>query len=104
MDTFIKEGLAIKDQLPLPRGLSLLNLNFDFDEYEVHMKNVLPPVVMGDNVDVQKGKLKLYSITRLNGFLDDTKGQSKISIASFLPHYNLFLIFSTAALKCHYES
>ena len=59
------------------------------------MENVLPPVV-GENVDeqlVQKGQQKLYSISRLNQFLDYTKGQRKISVASFFPDYNLFLKF-----------
>jgi hypothetical protein len=44
------------------------------------MENVLQPAV-GRSVDVleqlvQKGKQKLYSITRLNEVLDDTRGQN----------------------------
>ena len=47
----------------------------------------------------RKGKQNLYSITRLNKFLDDTKGQRKISLTAFFPDYNLFLLSSTAALR-----
>lgn len=76
----------------------------DFNEYqEVTMENVQQPVE-GESVDAlgkfaKKGKQNLYSITRLNKFLDDTKGQRKVSLTSFFPDYNLFLLSSTAALR-----
>lgn len=67
------------------------------------MENVQQPVE-GESVDAlgkfaKKGKQNLYSITRLNKFLDDTKGQRKVSLTSFFPDYNLFLLSSTAALR-----
>ena len=84
-------------------ALSENESEIDFNEYqEVTMDNVQQPV--GESVDfpgkfVRKGKQNLYSITRLNKFLDDTKGQRKISLTSFFPDYNLFLLSSTAALR-----
>ena len=67
------------------------------------MENVQQPA-QEESMDVlgksaQKGKQNLYSITRLNKFLDDTKGQRKISLTSFFPNYNLSLLSSTAALR-----
>ena len=76
----------------------------DFNEYQkVTMENVQQPVE-GESVDVlgkfvRKGKQNLYSITRLNKFLDDTKGQHKISLTSFFPDYNLFLLLSNTTLR-----
>ncbi|KAK0155417.1 hypothetical protein N1851_002219 [Merluccius polli] len=76
----------------------------DFNEYqEVTMENVQQPGE-GESVDAlgkfaKKGKQNLYSITRLNKFLDDTKGQRKISLTSFFPDYNLLLLSATAALR-----
>ena len=84
-------------------ALSENESEIDFNEYqEVTMENVQQPV--GESVEfpgkfVRKGKQNLYSITRLNKFLDDTKGQRKISLTSFFPDYNLFLLSSTAALR-----
>ncbi|CAL8400491.1 unnamed protein product [Boreogadus saida] len=78
----------------------------DLNEYqEVTMENVKQPVE-GESLDalwkfVRKGKQVciLDTITRLNKFLDDTKGQRKKSLTSFFPDYNLFLLPSTAALR-----
>ena len=78
--------IHLKSRLPSAWGITTCSseddeFEIDLNEYEgVLMENVLQPAV-GRSVDVleqlvQKGKQKLYSITRLNEVLDDTRGQN----------------------------
>lgn len=51
------------------------------------------------SVEFSNRRSKIYSVNRINNFLDETKGQRKPSIENFFPDLKLFLVSCTTAMR-----